>query len=187
MKRQILHTRLITAAAFAACTLLLTGCDSGQDAASDATDGATASAALPDGIILDAAPEGAKSVSELKASAEEGDEVVVRVIVGGRMDPIVEGRASAIAIDAAVDNACTGDDDHCKTPWDYCCTPKEELNANMATVQIVDEKGRVVAADLSEHFQPLSTLVVKGVVGPRPDANVLPINASGIYVEPNTP
>jgi len=185
MKRRLPNTFKATLA-FAACLLLLVGCGGNEEAAGPA-EIAGSRDTLPDGIMLSSAPDGATPVQELKANAEEGDEVVVRVVVGGRMDPIVEGRASTVAVDANLENRCTSEDDHCKTPWDYCCAAPEALNANLATVQVVDEDGRVIAANLSEHFQPLSKLVVKGIVGPRPAPNVLSINATGIYVEPETP
>ena len=174
------------AVALMACALLLVGCG-GEGGTESSADPATTGGSLPDGIILAAAPEGVQPIDKLKADAEEGDEVVVRVIVGGRMEPIVAGRASAIVIDAKVGNACLAEDDHCTTPWDYCCTPKEEMDPNTATIQVVDGDGRVIAADLTQHFESLSTLVVKGTVGPRPDAQVLTINATGIYVEAATP
>jgi hypothetical protein len=41
-----------------------------------------------------------------------------------------------------------------------------------------------VSADLSKHIKPLSTLVVRGTVGPRPDKQVLMVNATGIYIQP---
>lgn len=187
MKR-LIHTNFIAVSALAASTLLLSGCGGGEDAGDATTsENTTASAAQLDGIILEAAPTGAQSVEALKASAKEGDEVVVRVIVGGRMEPMVEGRASAVAVDAAVGNKCLSEDDHCTTPWDYCCTPEEQINANLATIEVVDADGRVASADFKQYFQPLSTLVVKGVVGPRPDPKVFSISATGIYIEPKTP
>jgi hypothetical protein len=168
---------------------LLTGCG-GDDSASTSnrtdasSEQANASTGLPDGLFLDTAPEGAKPIKELKASAEQGDEVVIRVVVGGRVEPIVEGRASAAVIDAGLENICLSEEDHCKTPWDYCCAAPEDITANLANLQVVDDEGRVVSADLSKHIKPLSTLVVRGTVGPRPDKQVLMVNATGIYIQP---
>ena len=139
---------------------------------------------LPVGLFLTSAPDGVKPIKQLKESVKPGDVVVVNVIVGGRVKPIVEGRASAMIIDVGLENACTAEKDHCETPWDYCCTTHEAITANLATLQVVDNDGRVLAADLSKHFKPLSNLIVKGVVGPRPDKKVLQINATGIYVKP---
>jgi len=175
------------AAALLALLPLAAGCDpssqtttTGGDTATPPTDAAS----LPDNLFLTNAPQGVASIANLKQTAQEGDEVVVRAVVGGRIKPIVEGRASAAIVDAGLYNKCTAEDDHCETPWDYCCQPPETVTDQLATLQVVDEDGRIVAADLSPRLQPLSTVVVRGVVGPRPDPQVLTINATGIYLEP---
>lgn len=142
-----------------------------------------AGVALPDALFLSEAPAGIQSIAELKTTAKEGDEVVVRAVVGGNVNPIVAGRASASLIDVALKNPCLADDDHCETPWDYCCTPQEDITKNLATLQITDESGKVLKADLTSRFQPSATLVIKGIVGPRPDAQVLTIHAQAIYIE----
>jgi hypothetical protein len=178
-------TRLFSATALVSL-LTLTGC--GGEAETDTPTNGTATgnepAALSSDLFLATAPEGAQPITELKKTAEEGDEVIVRAVVGGRKDPIVDGRASAAIVDAGLENICIAEDDHCPTPWDYCCAIPEQLQANMANVQIVDDNGRVVAGDLGDHMKPLSTVVVRGVVGPRPAEQMLTINATGIYVEP---
>jgi len=177
--------RLI-AAALLALLPLAAGCDRSGNATQD-EDAATteaAAASLPEGLFLAAAPQGVESIAALKQTAEEGDEVVTRAVVGGRIEPIVEGRASATIVDAGLENTCLVEDDHCPTPWDYCCQPPQTVTGHLATLQVVDADGRILAADLSQRIEPLSTLVVRGVVGPRPDPQVLTINANGIYVEP---
>jgi len=175
-----LLTAALTAGLFVAA-----GCDDGGDTNTGA-DATAGSASLPAGLFLASAPDAEPTTVEaLKRSAEEGDEVVARVVVGGDMSPIVDGRASAIVVDTGVENICLSEDDHCATPWDYCCAAPEEKTANMATLQVVNEQGRVIAADLSDRIKPLSTLVVRAVVGPRPNDQVLTLNATGIYVEPS--
>lgn len=168
--------------ALALCALVMVGCGGSDNDTADGG-GEGSSAALPEGLFLASAPEGAKPITELKQSAREGDEVVVRVVVGGATDPIVDGRASAMIIDAGLSNRCTSEDDHCETPWDYCCATQEEKTANLATLQVLNEAGKPLASSLSPKVGPLATLVVKGVVGPRPSDQALTINADGIYVE----
>lgn len=150
-------------------------------------DRSNATGSADNDLFLTEAPEGAKSVAELKATAKEGDEVVMHVIVGGNMNPMVEGRMAMNVIDADLENPCMGEDDHCQTPWDYCCTPGEDKTANMAMVQVVDADGRTVSAGWGEKVGPLAVLTVKGVVGPRASAESLVVNATGIYVEQPTP
>ena len=174
--------------AIAIGSLTLAGCGDASNSESMDTSpdlsGNSSGSSLPDALFLAEPPEGAEPITALKESAEQGEEVVVRAVVGGRVDPIVEGRASATIVDASLNNTCVSADDHCPTPWDYCCEPSEQLTANLATLQIVDEDGRIMAADLSDRVEPLATVVVRGKVGPRPNQQVLTINATGIYVEP---
>ena len=179
---------LPTAAAVLAAATWLTAC--GQDPASPvatATPTASDATALPGGLVLAAAPEGAVPIAELKATAQEGDLVVARVIVRGRMAPLVDGHAVATVVDASVDNPCAAGDDHCPTPWDYCCTPAEALQPQLATVQVVGDDGRVLPLGLADLAPPLATLTVRGTVGPRPNAGVLTIQADGIHVDTATP
>ena len=159
-------------------SLTLIACGGG-----DTTGENAGTSALPESVFLAKAPEGIQTIADLKANVKVGEEVVVRVIVGGTLDPIVKGRASAAIIDATIENPCMAEDDHCPTPWDYCCTPQENRTANLATLQVTDATGNVMKVDLEPRIKPLTTLVVKGTVGPRPDEQVLTINATGIYIE----
>jgi hypothetical protein len=162
----------------AAALLLLTACG-GEESVQEIGSGTP----LPDSVFLSEAPAGIQTIKALKASAKEGDEVVVRVVVGGTESPIVAGRASAAIIDASINNPCMAEDDHCPIPWDYCCTPQENRTANLATLRVTDEAGQILKADLEPRIKPLTTLVIKGTVGPRPDEEVLTIDAQGIYIE----
>lgn len=176
------------------CALLLgavvalVGCGDGgaKDAASKDGRGepsAGGESAL-DAVLVAAAPGEAKSVADLKASAKEGDEVVMRVVIGGRVEPIVANRAVMTVVDASQFNNCLTEEDGCLTPWDYCCVAQEDLLRTSATVQLVDAQGRPLAIDLKPtKLKPLATLVVKGKVGPRPDPQSLVVNASEIFVE----
>ena len=168
--------------ALAFCSFTLLGCGEAKEEPAAST-----TTSLPDNLFITTAPEGAVSIKELKASAKEGDEVVVEVIVGGSGDPIVDGRASASIVDASLYNKCLSGDDHCAEPWDYCCAPKEDLKASMANLQVVDADGRALTAQLSDKIKPLSKLMVRGVVGPRLDPQALTINATAIYIQPDTP
>lgn len=161
--------------------LLSPACREAEDTQSA---GPSASSPLPASLFLDAVPEGITSVASLKASAQEGDAVVIKAVVGGRKQTFVNNRAVMTVIDATVDNPCTGEDDHCPTPWDYCCTPPEQLLPNLASVQILGPDARALTTDLNSvaDLKPLSVLVIQGIVGPRPDNATLTINATGIFV-----
>ena len=162
--------------------IILIGCG-GSDTDAGTDDGGV----LPEGLFLTTAPQGISAVKDLKGSAQEGDEVVVRVVVGGtEADPLVQGRASAQIIDAGLDNHCLSEDDHCEKPWDYCCTAKEDKFPQMATLNVTDGQGKILPVGLDSKIQPGSTLVVKGLVASRVNQETLTINATGIFVEKMT-
>ena len=77
-----------------------------------------------------------------------------------------------------------GDDDHCATPWDYCCEPPESITAGTATVQFVGADGKPLAVELQGQggLAPLATITVTGVVAEKDDAGLFIVNATGIHV-----
>jgi hypothetical protein len=160
----------------------LNGCSKSDDSP---TEGTGTSSALPETLFLAQAPVGIQSISQLKEDVKAGDEVVVKAVVGGRKNAFVANRAVMTVVDATLGNLCVEEDDHCKTPWDYCCASPEELFPAMATVQINGADTTPLKVDLSSipQLAPLNTLVIKGTVGPRPDKSTLVINATGIFVE----
>ena len=184
---QMFQSQVFTAAILAGSLgLALAGCDQSTSAPSgDSERKIPISTSLPDGLLLTSAPAGAASVTELRQSAKEGDQVVMRVVVGGREKPIIENRSVMTVVDGDMVNQCKLPSDACKTPWDYCCASPEQLRPNLATVQIVDDEGRPLAIDLTKvsKIEPLAVLVVKGKVGPRPDPGTLIVNASGLFIE----
>lgn len=141
-------------------------------------------ALLPEDLLLDEMPANPTPITRLKQIAKEGDEVVMRVIVGGRKKPFVENQAVMTVIDASLNNQCKLDSHGCKTPWDYCCESPEQLKANLATVQIVGDEGWPLAVNLTRalKIEPMALLVVRGKVAPRPNPSVLIVNASGLFV-----
>ena len=143
-----------------------------------------ASAKLPEGLMLTAAPGDAKNLIDVKTSAKEGDIVTIKAVVGGTMNPFVENRAIVQVIDPSQKSCRDLPDDACETPWDYCCVPQEDLTKNMATIQVLDAAGQPVkiGLDQAKALKPLDEIVVTGKVGPRPDPKVLVIHATGIHV-----
>jgi len=177
-----------------AVLIMLSGCDRQDAPASSGSDASSPAAAetvtLPDELFLETKPDAEPTpVTQVKASAKEGDEVVMRVVVGGRVEPFVSKRAIMTVVDAGMKNQCTLPSDPCETPWDYCCEAPSDLKANMATVEVVDGAGMPLKADLGgeTRLEPLSTITVVGKVGPRPDPEALVVTASGIFVEPAAP
>lgn len=145
---------------------------------------AAAPSGLPATLRLAAAPVDAKGVAEARSSATAGSRVTIRGVVGGRREPIAEGRALLTLLDLSVKTCDKTPGDACATPWDACCEPKELLVKNSLTVQVVDPEGRPLRASLTQvpGVKPLATLVVTGTVASA-SADSIAINADGIFVE----
>ena len=164
---------------------MMIGCDGSDDTDTSSNPGGASTASLPAGLFLASAPAGPVTVQQLKTQAQVGDEVTMRVVVGGEVNVFVPGRAIMKVIDTEMENLCLNPDDSCKTPWDYCCATAEDLQRHRATVKVVDAQGKTLRADLkgTGEIEELKTMVVKGVVAQGSDRNNLVVNARGIYVE----
>ncbi len=132
--------------------------------------------------ILAAAPADAVPVATLKASATEGQHVVIRGRIGGRADPISADSPVLIIMDPALASCADIEGDTCATPWDYCCETPASIAANNATIQVVDAAGEPITGSLAAAgLEPLAEIIVVGVVAARPDPSVLTIRATGIH------
>mgnify|MGYP007032566745 FL=1 len=138
---------------------------------------------IPFGFMLNEEPENAQHVIDAKKSSRPGDKIAVRGRVGGSVTPFVENRA-VFTIVGRGPHACSDhEDDHCKTPWDYCCTPRDDLRAHSATIQIVDESGAPLRTGIKGRhgIKELSDLTITGTVISSEGGSLI-IRASGIYV-----
>lgn len=144
---------------------------------------ATKEVSLPAGLIVGNAPEDAFEVAELKLIAKEGEEVVVRGQIGGVDNPFVAGRAVLTLGDMSMIACNLRPDDKCPKPWDMCCD-SDRLKKSI-TVQILGSDGKLLKTGLEgkNDLLPLSVIVVKGKVGPRPDEETLVLQAKHIFVE----
>jgi len=162
-----------------AVAALLTACaesDSGSSAAAANTNDTS--------WLLTSAPADAAPVAAAKSSAEQGQQVVIRGRIGGRMDPITPESSAFTIVDLEIPYCGQVDpeDDHCQTPWDYCCEAPSSLQASTATVQIVDAEGLPAQTDpVAAGLGPLDEVIVVGTVGPRPTPEVLMIRATGVH------
>ncbi len=150
------------------------------------TSAARAADKLPDSLFLKDSPTTASNVGELKKTAKEGDEIVLRGQIGGQAkDVFNETRATFMVADMKLKSCDKNPGDKCETPWDFCCVPVNEKAANIAVVQVVDEKGKLVKTTLKgvNNLDHLSVVVVKGKVA-KADGKNLIVNATGIYLEP---
>lgn len=160
------------------CTLLaLSACNQSttEQTSSEATESVSNAA---NSWLLTSAPEGAISITDAKASAKEGDTVVIKGRIGGRHSPISDESAVFTVVDLELSYCGQHSDDGCPTPWDYCCETPETLGSNSATVQVV---GDGIMNPAEAGLEPLDEVVFIGTVGPRPDDQVLIIRATGVF------
>lgn len=132
-------------------------------------------------LIVDSIDGAPVAIAEAKASAKEGDKIILTGHIGGREDPFVAGRAAFTLVDPKL-HPCT---DGCKTPWDFCCDSQEDIAANAATIQVVDADGRVIRTPINGHkgIKPGAEIVVAGTVTKRDTPAVLIVNADKIWVK----
>jgi len=130
---------------------------------------------------IETAPEEVLSIKDAKASAQEGDIVTITGLIGGKAEgSVTEDSGIFLIVDDSIPTCADKGDDHCPTPWDYCCEPRDSLLAGMATVLVQDAAGNPINL---AGLEPMSKVTVSGVVGPRPDAQVLTITTTGVYVD----
>ncbi len=146
---------------------------------------------IPFGFMLEEAPGDVKSIFDARATAKPGEMIAVRGRVGGSARPFADGHAHFTIVgsglnacsDARSDTRADHADNDCKTPWDYCGTPRDELLAHSATIRIVDENGAIIRTDIRGRrgIRELSDLTIVGTVISTDDGT-LKIKASGMYL-----
>jgi hypothetical protein len=133
-------------------------------------------------FLLAAEPPGATDVAQTRASAQDGEPIVVVGQVGGDKQPFVQGVAAFLIVDSKM-SPCPADCG-CPTPWDFCCD-LDELAAKKAMVKVVDESDQVVAIDARQllGIKELTTVVVQGRAK-RDQAGNLTLLADGVFPRP---
>jgi len=164
------------------CAVVLTsGCE--RPATPTGRTAPVATAALPAGLFLSTEPANALSVRQAKTTSQPSGDLVVRGRIGGRRDPFVTGSAVFLLVDKALPTCTERHGDGCRTPWDYCCEPPEEVRAASATVQVVGSDGKPLKVELrgQNGLEPGSEVVVVGQPTQADGGDGLVINASAIY------
>lgn len=162
------------------------GCDkSAEKQTVDAPTTRQVAASLPATLFVSTPPAGARDVSEARKGADfkVGDRVVLRGRIGGSAEPFVAGRAVFTVVGRGLKACNEIPGDTCSRPWDYCCDTTEEITANSATIQVVDEKGALVRADMKgvHGLKELSEIIIAGTVAVA-DGNALVVNANSLTV-----
>lgn len=171
-----------------AAMVALAGCagDSAEESSSSdaATEVSSAPAAPPSPelkplVVTAEAPTNQVGVAMAK-EAPTGEDVVVE----GRLSEFIEGKAAFTMVDGSIDSCADMEEDHCPTPWDYCCVPPKKLSANSATVTLVDDAGKVLDGNLQgvNSIDHLSTVVVTGKLQ-KDEAGNVTIAANKVYLK----
>lgn len=151
---------------------------------------AVSAAELPKDLVVTEKPADALSVVDARAKAKPGEAITIRGYVGGRAKPFVDGRAMFVLADPAKAPSCdAAPGDSCPTPWDACCTSREDIMAGTATIQVADADGKVVSATLDGvgGVKAGSLVIISGTVSKLSNAQVLIVDATRLYVEPAAP
>lgn len=179
MRKTLAITALAAILPLAACN------ESENDATSSSTNTQPTSNASPEWLLA-SMPADPVTVVNARETAKEGDTITITGLIGGRMDALSNEASVFVLVDESLHNPCVGEDDHCATPWDYCCTSREVIASNLATVRLVGPDGRTLSQDLRRFgIEELDKVVIVGSVDPRPTPEVLNIKAEKIYVASN--
>lgn len=134
---------------------------------------------LPADLFIASAPPNALDVGDARQSAVEGQPIVVRGQVGGLAKPFADKYAMFVVCDKRLAVCPSG----CTNPADFCSVPRDQIMANLATIQIVDRNGTLLKASVQglNGLRPLSEVVISGTVAKK-DNKVLIVTARNIYV-----
>ncbi len=127
----------------------------------------------------------AQDIHIARTSVKPGDEITLKGEAMGRGKVFVDGRASFILGDPTKLTTCDKiPGDSCETPWDACCDSSELKRVGIASIQIVDEDGRVLDGDLKGQngLKELSQVTVTGTVAENSTEENLVVNATKIRV-----
>ena len=167
---------------------VLAGCDRDAQTKTEGANGGGGGEALPPGLVLSAAPDGAKGVSEVKKGAVKDQAVVVSGVVAGAKEPIADQRAVFTLADVSLETCDKMPGDTCKTPWDACCAEPSTIAAKSLSVQVAGADGRPLKAGLKDvgGLAPAKQVIVKGKVRSVEgdgEKRVVTIDAEGIHVK----
>ena len=119
---------------------LVCGCSENTTGSND-NEGGTQAKVDATPYLLDAAPESAHSVLEVREAASNDEEVVISGRIGGSTHPWVEGVAAFTIVDATLPACGDEEECNCPTPWDYCCETSETIASHSATIKRIILRG----------------------------------------------
>ena len=140
---------------------------------------------MPDGLLATSPLAGAVGVVEARKEVMPGSDLVVTGYIGGREEPLVDGRAIFTLADSKAVTPCDAiPGDSCETPWDACCVSSEIIKASIASVQVADADGVVLKHSLTGlgGIKPGARVTVQGKIAASSSDSVLIVNAEKIHV-----
>ena len=109
-------------------------------------------------FVLAADPGEATGVVDAKVGG-----AAERIVVQGRIAKIVKGYAVFTLTDLGLPYCGeTNPEDHCKTPWDYCCETKEVRSGNSLLVEARGADGKPLATPSLGDLKVLDRVTVTG-------------------------
>lgn len=177
-----MRTTLLSLAVLITATIII-GCNNGESSKPAAATSVPKDG-IPPALFATTVPENAQNIKDARESARKGAEIVLVGRVGGSKDAFVDGRAIFTLVDTRLKSCKDGSEmDWCKTPWDYCCEPRDELTANMASIEVLGTDGKPLRASLQGvgGLQPLSVVTVSGRVVDIAGGNLV-VDAKSIHV-----
>jgi hypothetical protein len=148
-------------------------------------DAPVSSAEIPPAFVEQAINGTPTPIPQARTAFKPGDNVLLSGLVMGVLNPFVEGRAVFVLGDEATITPCDAmPTDHCPTPWDACCDPKQVLAEGTATIQVLDDNGKPAHISLKgmNGLSELSRVTVSGVVAENSTPEAFIVNASAIHI-----
>lgn len=176
----------------AVCAALITGCSESTPSSSTSNESApepsavAASdlAALSNDLLAPEPIEGPMSIVAARQNVQPGSDIVLTGYIGGRAEPMADGRAVFTLADTSLKRCDAEPGDGCTTPWDACCVSSDIITASIASVQVVDSEGSVLKQSLNgwNGIQSGSTVTVSGKIAEGSSSSTLIVNADKIHV-----
>lgn len=153
-------------------------------APSEAPTAATQDSAFVAERFLSERPADAIPVSQVRADLKPGTEVALSGLIGGTLEPFVDGYAAFVLADSTIRFCDDIPDEHCDTPWDACCEDPDKIKANRVSVQFVDADNQVLNEGLKGvgGLKELSEVIVTGTLSKDSTPENINLLAQKLYL-----
>lgn len=129
-------------------------------------------------------PAKAVSVGEIRSTVVPGREVAIAGLIGGTLEPFVDGFAAFVLADPSIRFCDEIPDEHCATPWDACCEDPDKLRDNRVSVQFVNADNQVLQESLKGvgGLRELSQVIVTGTLSEDSTPENINLLAEKLYL-----